>query len=290
MIPVEGTAGVRINVGIAATTERHVDTVEMYLELMKRCLTNTLYDAPDLVPLGPRSAIERLVVSAFRSWGITLARAKPADDRARGLDKNPNAHTMIGLERLGNIQSCVEQILQDGVPGDLIEVGVWRGGTAAFMRAILKAHGVFDRIVWLADSFEGLPAPDEERYPQDTGDLHHTSLWMAIPLEEVQETFRRYGLLDNQVRYLKGWFKDTLPHAPVDRLAVAHLDGDMYESTMESLVNLYPKLSPGSFIILDDWGLIPSCRRAIEDYRTANNITEPIRPIDGVAVYWRRER
>ena len=158
------------------------------------------------------------------------------------------------------------------------------------MRAVLKANGVQDRIVWVADSFEGLPEPDEHQYPQDKGDTHHTYEWLGISMEEVKETFRTYDLLDDQVRFLKGWFKDSLPAAPIDRLAVVRLDGDMYQSTMDALVNLYPKLSIGGYIILDDWGFIPACRQAIDDFRTQQGITEAVLPVDGNAGYWRRER
>jgi O-methyltransferase len=158
------------------------------------------------------------------------------------------------------------------------------------MRAILRAYGIRDRLVWVADSFAGLPAPDAKRYPEDRGDTHHEHKWLAVSLEEVQKTFRKYGLLDDQVRFLKGWFKDTLPAAPIERLAVIRLDGDMYESTMQGLEALYPKLSIGGFIILDDWELIPSCRRAIDDFRLRHGITEPVLAVDGNAGYWRRER
>jgi O-methyltransferase len=198
---------------------------------------------------------------------------------------------MIGLDRLGNIQYCVEKALQEGVPGDLIEAGVWRGGAAVFMRAILKAHGIRDRTVWVADSFRGLPPPDARNYPPDRGDPHHTYEWLAVSVEVVRDTFRRYGLLDDQVRFLEGWFRDTLHSADIGPLAIVRLDGDMYESTMEGLVNLYPKLSIGGYIILDDWGLIPNCRRAIDDFRASHGITEKVlATADGVAGYWRRER
>jgi O-methyltransferase len=270
-----------------------MDAAALYLDLMKRSLTNIVYDEPDFVPVTPRRFLKRQVVAALGRAGFSLARkARPGarEERARGLDKNPRAHTMIGLERLGNIQACVEQALADGVPGDLIECGVWRGGAAVFMRAILAAHGVKDRAVWVADSFAGLPPPDEARYPQDKGDTHHANWWLAIPAEEVRETFRRYGLLDEQVRFLEGWFKDTLPRAPIERLAVMRLDGDMYASTMDCLESLYPRLSVGGYVILDDWGLLPACRRAIDDYRAAHGITEPVRPVDGNAGYWKRER
>jgi len=195
---------------------------------------------------------------------------------------------MIGLKRLDNIQSCIESVLADNVPGDLIETGVWRGGATIFMRGALKAFGATDRIVWVADSFEGCPAPDAERYPADKEDKLHTSAELAVPLETVKANFRRYGLLDGQVRFLRGWFRDTLPAAPVERLAVMRLDGDLYESTMDALTNLYPKLSPGGYVIIDDFGAMESCRKAVLDYRKKFGIEEKIVGIDWTGAYWRR--
>ena len=264
----------------------------LYLDLMKKCLTNTIYRYPDLEPVTPVAPLKRGIASLLAKRGIMMVRERPGafESREKGLDNNARAHTMIGLERLGNIQYCVERALQDAIPGDLIEAGVWRGGATAFMRAILKAHGVRDRIVWVADSFEGLPPPNEGKYPEDKGDDHHRHRWLAVSLEEVKETFRTYDLLDSQVRFLKGWFRESLPGAGIEKLAVIRLDGDMYESTMDSLANLYPKLSVGGYIILDDWDLIPSCRKAIDDFRSSQGIAEEIQRVDGGAGYWRRER
>jgi hypothetical protein len=194
---------------------------------------------------------------------------------------------MIGLRRLDNLQFCVEEVLSKNIPGDLIETGVWRGGATIFMRAILKAYGVKDRNVWVADSFEGLPAPNPERFPQDAGDLHHI-MKLAVSLDQVKANFERYGLLDDQVRFLKGWFRDTLPKAPIERLAILRLDGDMYESTMDALVNLYPKLSLGGCLIVDDYGAVPGCRQAVLDYRQLHGILDEIVQIDWTGVYWRR--
>jgi hypothetical protein len=197
---------------------------------------------------------------------------------------------MIGMERMANLRHCVEEVLAMGVPGDLIETGVWRGGATIFMRGILKAHGVQDRRVWVADSFEGLPRPDVAKYPADTGDQHHTyNALLGVSLEQVKSNFERYGLLDEQVCFLKGWFKDTLPEAPIEKLAILRLDGDMYESTMDSLTHLYPKLSVGGFLIVDDYGIeSPGCLQAVEDYRQAHQILEPIQRIDWGGVFWQR--
>jgi O-methyltransferase len=231
---------------------------DLYLDLMTKSLTDWLYDQFD----------------------------EPV--RAEGRDWPARAHTMIGLKRLANVRGCVENVLADGIPGDLIETGVWRGGTTIFMRAILKVHGVTDRLVWVADSFAGLPPPDLARYLLDRGITLHQFPQLAITLERVRDNFRRYGLLDEQVRFLKGWFRDTLTHAPIERLAVLRLDGDLYESTIQALETLYDKLSAGGYVIVDDYGNVAACRQAVHDLRERRGINDPIRPIDWAGVYWRR--
>ena len=195
---------------------------------------------------------------------------------------------MIGLKRLANVRYCVEDVLMRNVPRDFIETGVWRGGATIFMRAILKVHEVTDRLVWVADSFAGLPPPDLARYPFDRGITLHQFPQLAITLERVQDNFRRYGLLDEQVRFLKGWFRDTLPNAPIERLAVLRLDGDLYESTIQALESLYDKLSVGGYVIVDDYGNVAACRQAVHDFRAQRGISDPIQRIDWGGVYWRR--
>ena len=264
-----------------------------YLQLLKSALTMALWDAGDGSQASP--AQRGLRSRAKKLIGSWIGGDKPAAGAARarreeGRDWPQMAHTMIGVERMNNLQFCVETVLQENVPGDLIETGVWRGGACIFMRGILKAYGVTDRKVWVADSFEGLPTPDEARYPADAGDRHHTYTPLAVSQEQVRNTFERYGLLDEQVCFLKGWFKDTLPAAAIEQLAVARLDGDMYESTMDGLKNLYPKLTPGGFLIVDDYGAVPGCKRAVEDYRRQHNIAEPVQIIDWTGAFWRRTR
>jgi len=166
---------------------------------------------------------------------------------------------------------------------------VWRGGSVIFMRAILAAYADPSRNVWVADSFQGLPPPDPQ-YAADAGDVFHGFETLAVSLEEVRANFARYGLLDDRVKFLKGWFKDTLAGAPIERLALARLDGDMYESTMDALRPLYPRLSVGGYLIVDDYGIVPGCKQAVDEYRGEHGITEPIVDIDGWGVYWRRER
>ncbi|MDH3320525.1 MAG: TylF/MycF family methyltransferase [Betaproteobacteria bacterium] len=242
---------------------------DLYLDLLKRCLANIIYQDP----------------------ATLLGQDRPFDmhSRVEGHDWPVVAHTMIGIKRLDALHFCIEDVLDRGVPGDFIETGVWRGGAAIFMRGVLKVRGVTDRVVWAADSFAGLPPPNADKYPLDANLNLHLYKELAVSLEQVQTNFRRYDLLDDQVRFLKGWFRDTLPNAPVQRLAILRLDGDLYESTLDALTHLYPKLQQGGYAIIDDYGTIPACEQAVEDYRAAHGINEDVIPIDASGVLWRKE-
>jgi O-methyltransferase len=208
--------------------------------------------------------------------------------RDLGLDCPAEAETMIGMQRLTSLQRCVETILADDVPGDLVECGVWRGGACILMRAVLAAYGDETRCVWLADSFAGVPAPDAATYKADKGvRLDRFASILGVSEAEVRANFQRYGLLDDRVRFLPGWFKDTLPDAPIDRIAVLRLDGDLYESTIQALDALYPRLSPGGFCIIDDYAL-PGCRQAVAEYRAKHGVSAEIVDIDGLGALWRK--
>lgn len=240
-------------------------------------------------PGDPRRFVLKPLSSLLDRLGLRLMRWAKVDRerRAEGMDWPLSATTMVGLRRLDNIQACVERIVAEDVPGDLIETGVWRGGASIFMRGALEAYGDRERTVWVADSFQGLPKPDAQRYPRDEGDPLWRFRELAVPVEEVQRNFERFGLLDDRVRFLVGWFKDTLPDAPVERLSLIRLDGDMYESTSVALESLYPKLSPGGFVIVDDYG-VPGARAATDDFRADHGIEEPLEQIDWVGAFWRK--
>lgn len=266
----------------------------LYLDLLKRVLTRYDFDDESVLPFRPTSTVDRFLHRAVHrrlsDKGGRLVHSVAADAARRraGGDLPLNAETMIGLDRLSHLQTCVETALADGVAGDLIETGVWRGGACIFMRGVLAAHGVTDRTVWVADSFRGLPQPDAEAYPADAGDDHWRRPELAVGADDVRRNFARYGLLDAQVQFLIGWFKDTLPEAPFEKLAVARLDGDMYESTMDALTAVYDRVSPGGYVIVDDYGAVAGCRQATDDFRERRQITEPMERVDWTAVSWRR--
>ena len=236
--------------------------------------------------------MKKMFVKVVNSRGYQIVKPTPMDPdmRADGKYDSPIAHTMIGLKRLDNLQFCIEDVLSNNIPGDLIECGAWRGGATIFMRAVLKAYNIKDRVVYVADSFEGCPKPNIEKYPQDKGMNLYLVDEFAVPLEQVKTNFDRYGLLDEQVYFLKGWFKDTLRKAPIKKLAVLRIDADLYESTMDSLVNLYPKLSIGGYIIVDDFGAFSACKQAVLDYRKANGISDEMIKIDWTGIYWQKSK
>lgn len=276
----------------AATNVNSPET--LYLELLKGCLTRTLFGESYLHISPPPGSLRAFVYKPLKKvldlFDLQIQKRVVFDSRARseGRDWPSDAETMIGLERLNNLQDCIVHVIQNGVPGDFIETGVWRGGATIFMRGALEVLGDSERAVWVADSFRGLPKPDAETYPVDAGDVTWTKPQLAISLEEVKRNFERYGLLDERVRFLPGWFRDTLPDAPIDRLAIIRLDGDMYESTIVALRALYPKLSPGGFLIVDD-GQIETCRLAVEDFRSGHHISEPLQPIDWNGLFWQKQ-
>lgn len=273
------------------------DLRSAYVGLLKRSLLGiTVGRVVIYQPISPDTdrLTKRLARRVSRHSGSVVAERREID-----LDKNaegtesvwtlpPWSMTMVGTSRLENVENCIRDVVNSGIPGDLIETGVWRGGTTIFMRGMLKALGVADRTVYVADSFAGVPPPDTDRYPQDAGiDLH---LWegLAVSADDVRQNFARFELLDDQVRFIEGWFRDTLPKLRGHQWAVIRLDGDLYESTMDGLRSLYPDLSAGGWLIVDDYGLIPACRQAVHDYREEHGITEPINRIDVTGVCWRK--
>ena len=197
------------------------------------------------------------------------------------------SHTMVGLRRLQHLHWCAQKVFADRIPGDFLEAGVCQGGAAIYMRALQVAYGEPERLLWAADSFEGLPAP---HHANDEGHDFSEARepWLAATLDSVRENFRTYDLLSDEVRFLPGWFRDSLPGAPVGTLAILRLDADLYTSTMEALEPLYDKLAPGGFLVVDDYYAFVPCRTAITEFREQRGITEPIRRIDWSAVYWRK--
>jgi hypothetical protein len=204
--------------------------------------------------------------------------------RIQGFDWPWSGLTMVGLERLDDLQSCVERVVADQVDGDLIEAGVWRGGASILMRATLDCLGESDRTVWLADSFQGLPPPE---FPEDRElDLSWIG-FLAASVDEVRAHFARFGF-EHGINFVEGYFGESLPALRDRRWSIVRIDGDTYEATWTALDNLYPGLSPGGFLIVDDYQVVEECRAAVGDFRRERGIGEPLEMIDRMGARWRR--
>ena len=262
---------------------------ERYLKLLRSSLTRSFPGAGYAeIPKNSRTLLK---ATRYAGYSVLQRLLRPFQLSLVQVNR-PSGETMMGLGALENLHWCMQQVLHDDVAGDFVETGVWRGGGTIYMRAFLAVYREERRSVWVADSFEGLPKPKNE-YEADRGSRLWSSEYLAVSEDEVRKNFEFYDMLDDRVRFLKGFFSDTMPTAPIDRVAVLRLDGDMYESTIVVLRNLYPKLSAGGFVIVDDYGMLPECNRAVEDYRVEAGISEPLQIIGWVngaplGAYWRK--
>jgi hypothetical protein len=272
---------------------------QRYLWLLKRSLVNLIYPEHDLrikfletaPSAGENDKLDQQRFLRDIRYRQPAAFAALVAAKENGTETSLRfPHTMIGLSGLDNLERCAEQIFADRVPGDFLEAGVCAGGAAIFLRALQVAFGESLRRVWAADSFQGLPPPRAEEDVARKMDFTETRLpWVCFSLEGVRDNFERYNLLDEHVRFLPGWFSDTLPGAPIEQLALLRIDADLYQSTREVLEALYDKVVAGGFVVVDDYGTLIACQRAVDEFRVTRGIVGPIRRVDRHHVFWRKQ-
>lgn len=280
-------------------SQADVVTRRRYLDLLARALVNLIYPEHALRvehllehgPSGDGIADQRLLRDiryADREAFERLLEAKREGHVWRGRPQ-PDAHTMVGLRRLENLERCAARVFAGDVPGDFLEAGVCQGGASIFLRALQVAYGEPERRTWVADSFQGLPAPT---HPADVKlgiDFSEPRQpWLAASLRAVQDNFRTYDLLSDAVRFVPGWFSDTLPALPVERLAILRLDADLYESTRDVLQALYDRVSPGGYVVVDDYWAFEPCRTAVDEFLADRSEAVELRRIDWSGVFWRK--
>jgi hypothetical protein len=270
-----------------------------YLDLLARALVNLIYPEHELrvehlERCGPepdpiaRLRLMRDIRRVRADDHAALVAAKREGELWRGRP-SPDAHTMVGLRRLEHLERCATRIFADGVPGDFLEAGVCQGGASIFLRALQVAYDEPHRTTWLADSFAGVPAPSHPVDVEDGLDLSETvQPWLAADRRMVEQNFATYELLSERVRFLPGWFAESLPDAPVDQLALLRLDGDLYSSTRETLDALYDRVATGGYVVIDDYGALAACRRAVDEFRAERAVAAELRRVDWTSVFWRK--
>ncbi len=271
------------------------------IELLKRVLTGELYDESYWTPVRPATVpvtnpLKKFVLAGVlralekRNYRVYLPvrpNAHAKSRRERGADHPVVGMTMVGRIRLDNVERCVREVVSSGVEGSIVECGVWRGGVGILAKAVLDELGS-SKEVWLCDSFQGLPGPTFE---QDAGyDFRGLNDYLGVGREVVAANFESFGLLDSRVRFLEGFFSDSLPGASIGPIAVLRLDGDLYESTWQCLDALYRSVSDGGYVIVDDYGVLEPCRKAVHDFLDRERLKPTLIDIDGTGIYWKVER
>jgi O-methyltransferase len=204
---------------------------------------------------------------------------KNIKERILGLKEDKSDRlTMLQPRILDNIEYCIWECQKNNIDGDFVETGVWKGGAVILAYNLYKKLGQ-KRKVYAYDSFEGLPRPNPNKYPIDEGDIHWSISELSISLEEVKSNFEIFSPIDESVIFVKGWFRDTIPLNTIEKISILRLDGDMYESTIDVLDYLYPKLSIGGFCIIDDFAH-KGANSAVMDYREKHGISDKIHTID----------
>lgn len=188
-------------------------------------------------------------------------------------------YTMLWNRRLFSLARSVRTVIREGVPGDFVECGVWRGGASFLMADLLRRYQISDRRVWLFDSFRGLPAPTDldgpaaADYVQAVDSPKYLDNCSAS-IEEVEAAAERLGLAP-RIRTIKGWFDETLPQFRnnVGPIALLRVDADWHDSVLCCLESLYDQVSPGGFVIFDDYNDWDGCAIAVHEFLGARHLS-----------------
>jgi O-methyltransferase len=269
---------------------------DLYLSLIKKCITRKGFEPGYFLPRkekrSPRIAVIRALDRMLRKIGYSLVKFErlSEEEKLKGQGWPAFSETMMGIERLNSLQACVETILSENIEGDFFEAGCWRGGAVIFMLAMLKVYKDGSRIVWAADSFQGYPAPSDNATDDERFLFKHAD-YFAVTKDLFINNVKKYDLYSDRLKVLEGYFSESIPKAPIKKLSLIRIDVDGYDSTTDVLNSLYPRLSPGGYVIIEDMET-PGCRRAVEEFCKKNSIDLPIFPIPQDKVhggFWRKD-
>jgi O-methyltransferase len=235
------------------------------------------------------SSIEELRKKAARPKPKPAPKAKPKpakpkpkalpsdyDDEAKGIIRAVRPWTMTGHDKMYALIQAVRYVTRHRIPGDVVECGVWRGGSMQAVARTLLAAGDTTRDLHLFDTYEGMPPPSDrdlrrsdERSAEELlaeESREDSKVWAVATLDDVKDGFSRLDYPAERVHFVKGKVEDTIPgHAP-EQISILRLDTDWYESTRHELEHLYPRLSPGGVLLLDDYGYWEGAREAVDEF------------------------
>lgn len=198
-------------------------------------------------------------------------------------------YTKVSVKRLINLHRLTQEANRLNLPGDIVECGVWNGGSAAMMGVADRDNETPGKVrrLWLFDSFCGLPPPSDKDGKQATANYFQG--WCHGETEKVKQIFQRFQLSLQDVNTVAGWFNDTLETAELQTIAILHIDADWYAPVGIVLDTLYDKVVEGRFAVLDDYWRWPGCREAVTDYLKEHQIQGAVlKQVDLHGVYFQK--
>ena len=243
--------------------------------------------------------VKKAIQKTFRRIGIDVSRVKSAKDEppfppdfdaaTQELCQSVQPFTMTSPERIFALREAINHVVRHKIHGDIVECGVWKGGSMMVAARTLQDLGETSRHLYLFDTFEGMPAPGEQDVSLENesaselmsrADKQSSSIWAFGALEEVKRNLLSTGYPASQVSFVKGKVEETIPQNAPPQIAVLRLDTDWYESTYHEMVHLYPRLSSGGVLIIDDYGHWKGARKAVDQYIEENNLRLLLSRID----------
>jgi len=228
-----------------------------------------------------RKSAEKMAESLARKFGLRVTRYKyfPYYDR-QGVEiiESVKPYTMTDPERIFALINCVRYIVQSKIPGDIVECGVWRGGSMMAAAKVLLSLNESSRRLYLFDTFEGMPKPSEKdisydgRHASELFKARTKSFMSFATLRDVKDNMSKVGYERSKIHFVKGLVEETIPARAPTRISLLRLDTDLYSSTRHELQHLFPRLSHGGVIVVDDYGYWLGSRKAMDEYMVANKI------------------
>jgi len=237
--------------------------------------------------------VKRIIKKIFEKIGYEIIPLKfPVDmeEEFKEIYSQCRFFSMTSRENMYALYNAVKYLAKNNIPGDLVECGVWKGGSAMLMAYALNPK---NRNIYLYDTFSGMAEPETVDQQladsasardiwQKTKQKNHNS-WCFASLSEVNDNLLKTGYPPQKIFLIEGRVEETIPQIMPKEIALLRLDTDWYKSTKHELEHLFPRLVPGGVLIIDDYGSWAGAQKAIQEYRQENKIKMLLTRIDGTA-------
>ena len=236
--------------------------------------------------------VRKIIQKFAHICGYQITKEIPSDfsDKDIKIINSVRPYTMTSAERIFSLIESVRYVINNKVPGDIVECGVWRGGSMMATAKTLLEHNNQEKVLYLFDTFEGMTKPDEIDVSNSelnaTKEFNGTKIdsdssnWCRATIDDVKSNLFSVGYDKSKIYFIKGKVEETLPFDDIKSISILRLDTDWYKSTKHELIHLFPKISKGGVLIIDDYGFWQGARKAVDEYFSENNIQILLNRID----------